>query len=102
MKKFWSFPVGAALLTTMALPSLAAQLQGSIVNVNYDKNVVTVVEGHRDYTFQANNATKFLTMRGTPLNKGIRSGDLRTGRHVTVNYETSGATLVLQSLQIRR
>ena len=102
MKNFWKFSTGVALLATMTLPSLAAQLQGSIVGVNFDNNTVTVAEGQKNYTFQANAATKFLTVRGPPLNKGIHSGDLRAGRHVLVNYETTSSQLVLQSLQIRR
>ncbi len=46
--------------------------------------------------------SKLLTVAGTPLANGLKSGDLKEGRRVTVDYSTKDGVNTLESLQLRK
>jgi hypothetical protein len=89
------------VLASMALPSLADVLRGRVKEVDATKGLVTLIEGHKDYSFTVNGDTKILNVKGEPLARGLESADLREGRRVTVNYASKDGQNVLESLQLR-
>lgn len=101
MKKLWTLGAAAALAAVMAAPTLASELRARIKAVSADTSTVTVIEGNKDYSLTATAATQFLNVKGGALANGIRSGDLRPGRRVVVNYDTRDGKQVLTSLRIR-
>ncbi len=102
MKKFWTVLMGVGVAATLAMPVLADELRARIKAVDVDKNTVTVIEGHKDYVLAATGDTKFLNVAGGSLANGIKSGDLKEGRRVVVDFDAKDGALVLSSLKIRR
>ena len=101
MKNFQTLLLGTALTAVIATSGFADELRARVKAVDADKNTVTVIEGHRDYSFVTTADTKFLNVKGDPLANGIKSGDLKEGRRVIVEYTTKDGALVLDSIQIR-
>lgn len=101
MKIPWTLAVGVALAALMAAPALASELRARIKAVDADKSTITVVEGNKDYSLAATAGTQFLNAKGGALVNGIRSGDLKPGRRVVVNYDARDGKQVLTSLRIR-
>lgn len=101
MKKIWTLLMGLALTSMLVLPALADQLNARIKSVDVDKNVITVIEGKKDYSLSVTGDTKFFTAKDTPLTNGIKSGDLKAGRRVTVHFANKDGKLVLADLKIR-
>ncbi len=101
MKNFQTLLMGAALTAVMVTSGFADELHARVKVVDADKNTVTVIEGKKDYSFVTTADTKFLNVKGGLLANGIKSGDLKDGRRVIVNYTTKDGTLVLDSIQIR-
>ena len=102
MKKLRTLLIGAALTTVMVIPAFAAEMRARVKAVDADKGIVTVVEGHKDYNLAANAETRFLNAKGGSLAHGVKSGDLKEGRRVVVNYDDKNGALVLTSLKIRK
>jgi len=101
MNKLLTAAAGVGLVAVTLMPSFATELHARIKSVDANKGTVTVVEGKKDYNLSASASTKFLNVKGAALINGIKSGDLRAGRRVTVNYDAKGDTLSLTSLKIR-
>ena len=91
----------AALLTSLALPSLADVLRGRIKEVSADKGTVILLEGHKDYRFVTSGDTEILNVKGEPLRDGLSSADLKAERSVTASYSVKDGRSVLESLQLR-
>lgn len=89
------------VVASMALPSFADVLRGRVKEVNADKGTITLLEGHKDYTFATNGDTKILNVQGEPLKGGLNSYDLKAGRRVTANFSVKDGQSVLESLQLR-
>ncbi len=102
MKKLSIGLSAVALLATLAMPSLADTLRGRIKTVDADKGIVTLLEGQKDYVFTVGADSKLLTVAGTPLANGLKSGDLKEGRRVTVEYSIKDGVNTLESLQLRK
>lgn len=102
MKNLWTPLMGLALTAMAVMPACADELRARIKAVDVDKGIVTVIEGKKDYNLSVTADTKFLNANDGPLANGIKSGDLKDGRRVVVNFDAKDNALVLTSLKIRK
>jgi hypothetical protein len=101
MKKLYTLLLGITLTAMIIMPALADQVRARVKTVDADANTITVVEDETEYSFTVTPDTKFLTVKGTALANGIKSGDLKAGRPVIADYTTQDGKMVLNSLQIQ-
>ena len=101
MKKLYTVLLSVTLSAVMIMPALADEVKARVKTVDANAETITLVEGKKDFSFAVTPDTKFLNVRGGELANGIKSADLRVGRHVIADYTTQDGKMVLNSLQLR-
>jgi len=78
-----------ALVVSLAVSALAADIKGKVVAVRLDQNELVITETFKNMTFQVNNDTRiFLNDRAGKL------ADLRPGDEAAVTYDRVGRKLI--------
>jgi hypothetical protein len=90
------------MLVILAGNALALEAVGTIKRIDAEKNIVIVFAVGRDRTLTADKNLKVLDEKGSTLQEGLKSTELKEGATVTITVERVNRELILRQLRLGR